>query len=199
MELDELKEVWAALDAKLKKNVELEESIILEMMKSKAGKLVNRFITWEIISVIVLLLFLPVCFFWFGLFGGRNMASDILLFYGVALCFTYPIWGILKIHGLMKFDFLKDIGNNISCINRYNIQIKREKKISSIFIWPVMVILILLHVISMRATMPLWMWFFTIFLLVIVTLFNFWWYKKFNKDISSILRSLDEIRELKEE
>ena len=199
MDLDELKEAWTALDNKLKKNEELKESIILEMMKSKAGKLVNRLIILEIISVVVMLLSLPFCVFWLDRNGGKYLVGDILLCFLLILCLLYSFWGIFKIHGLMKFDFLKEIGSNILYINRYNIQIKREKKIFWIFIWPVMMILMLLHFIFMPITLPLWLLILMISWLIIATLISYWSYNKFNKNITSILRSLDEIKELKEE
>jgi hypothetical protein len=41
MELNNLKEAWTALDNRLKRTEKLKESIILEMMRSKAGKLVT--------------------------------------------------------------------------------------------------------------------------------------------------------------
>jgi len=199
MNLDELKEAWTALDNKLRKNEELKEMIILEMIKKKAGRIVNRFIVWEIISVVVLLFVLPFCVYWLDRNGGKYLIGDILLCYSLAICIIYPIWGIFKIHGLMKFDFLKDIGSNIFCINRYNIQIKCENKIFWVFIWPVIMILIILHFSFMTKTLPLWMLFFMISWVVMGTLLSYWTYKKYNKDITSILRSLDEIKELKEE
>ena len=199
MDLNEMKEAWTALDNKLRKNEELKEMIILEMIKKKAGRIVNRFIVREIISVAVLLLVLPFCVYWLDRDGGKYLIGDILLCYILAICFIYPIWGIFKIHGLMKFDFLKDIGSNIFCINRYNIQIKRENKIFWVFIWPVIMILIILHFSFMTKTLPLWMLFFMISWVIMGTLLSYWTYKKYNKDITSILRSLDEIKELKEE
>jgi hypothetical protein len=165
-------------------------------MKSKTGKLVNRFITLEIISVVVLLLILPVCFFWLSLHRSKYLTGDIVAYFTMAICIIYPIWGVYKIHGLMKFDFLKDVSNNIYYINRYNIQKKREKKISW-FIIPALVILVTLYRITIHTVFPLWiLW---ICGLIIAALISYWSYKKYNKDIISILRSLDEIKELKEE
>ena len=197
MELDELKAAWAALDAKLKKNVQLEESIIREMIKSKTGKLVNRFIVREIISVVVLLLVLPFCVFWQDRHRSAILSYDIFFYFVIVVCSIYPVWGVYKIHGLMKFDFLKDIGNNIFYINRYNIQIKREFKFVWCLLIPVFVILGVLTYAAMNVTYSLW--FFMTCMFIIGILITYWTYRKYNKDITSILRSLDEIKELKEE
>ena len=197
MELDNLKEAWAALDNRLKRNEELKESIILEMMRSKANKLVNRFITLEIISVVALLFFIPLCIFWLDRFWYISFMTGLNVLFGVIFSFFYFFWGIYKIYGLMKFDLSKNVGNNIYCVNRYNLQIKREKKFFWYFLLPAIVILSVLTYASVKASLPLW-----IFLICSLTggiLITFFTYKKYDKNIDSILKSLDEIKELKEE
>ena len=196
MELDELKEAWIAMDNRLKRNEELKESIILEMMQSKTGKLVNWFIAWEMFSVVVVILIIPVCFYWFDRSGGKYLVADICVLFGAAICFVYSFWGVFKIHGLMKFDFTKIISNNIFYVNRYNIQLKREQKIFS-FVWPVLASLLVLSYASMKVKLSLWA--LLICALVVATLVSYWSYKKSHKNIDSILKSLDEIRELKED
>jgi hypothetical protein len=97
----------------------------------------------------------------------------------------------------MKFNITKDVGNNILCINRYNIQLKHEKKIGNFFIMPVMVILVTLHYATIKASLPLWATFICAF--IVCGLIVYWSYKIYEKGIDSILKSLEEIRELKEE
>jgi hypothetical protein len=197
MELDELKEAWTALDNRLKRNEELKEGIILEIVKTKAGKSVNRFIFWEMFSVVVLILCIPLCIFEFNINGGRNWAVDIALLFAVAVCFVYPFWGIFKTHGLMKFDLLKDVGNNLFCMNRYRIQLNREKKVLYYFIGPVFVVLGLFSYAVANAKFQWWTLLICVF--IVAGLVCYWSYKYYNKNIDSILKSLDEIRELKEE
>ena len=197
MELDNLKEAWAALDNRLKRSEELKESIILEMMRSKASKSVNRFITFEVISVVVLLFAIPLCVFVLERFRDSSLAGRITLFFLVVACLLNSLWGMYKIVGLMKFDLSKNVGNNIYWVNRYNLQIKREKKFSMYFLIPALVILAVLSYASMKASLPLWA--FLICALTGGIVVNFFTYKKYYKDIDSILKSLDEIKELKEE
>jgi len=196
MELDELKEVWTALDNRLKRNEELKESIILEMMKSKAGKLVNRFITLEIISVVIMFTLIPVCVYWLDRNMGKSLAGDIVVCLAVVTCIVYPFWGIFKIRGLLKFDLSKNVGNNIYHVNKYNIQLKREHKLFYFYLWPVFGILLILTYASFKATLPLWALLFCA--LIVTTLISYWMYKRYFKNIASILKSLDEIKELKE-
>jgi 4-hydroxybenzoate polyprenyltransferase len=197
MELDNLKEAWAELDNRLKRNEELKESIILEMMQSKAGKLVNRFIIWEMISFALLLLLIPFCIFAVDRFGGKIWTWDIFMYFLAAVCFFGTFWSAYKLHGLMKIDLLKNVGNNIYFVNRYNIQLKREKKITDCFVGPVFVILFAFILVALKATLPMW----TLGICVFAScgLVTYLLFKRYRKNIDSILRSLDEIRELKEE
>ena len=197
MELEELKEAWAALDNRLKRNEKLNESIILEMMQSKAGKKVNWFIALEMFSFAVLLLMVPFCIFIFNIRGGKYLVFDLYILFAAAICSIYIFWGAYKLHGLMKFELSKNVGNNILCMNRYNIQLKREKKILTYFVGPVFVVLAVVMYAIMKATLPLWT--FLICGFSLAGLFCYWSYKKYDKSIESIIRSLDEIRELKEE
>jgi hypothetical protein len=195
MELDDLKTAWTALDNRLKRTEELKESIILEMMTSKAKKLINRFVAWEMFQVVLSLFCLPLCIYAFNLRGGKYWTLDAVLFFSTAVCFTYPFWGVLKTHGLMKFDITKNVGNNILCMNRYSIQLKREKKLLY-FILPFVVTLGVLHYAAMKASLPLWTLLVCMF--IFIGLVSYWSYKYYDKGIDSILKSLDEIQELKE-
>ena len=197
MELDDLKAAWAELDNRLKKNEELKESIIIEMMKNKAGKTVNRFIIMEMFSVVLLILTCPLIIFNYGNFCGKNWAWDSIMLFTLAICFVYPFWGVFKIHGLMKFDFSKNVGNNILSMNRYRIQLSQEKKLLYYFVGPVLVMLgISMHAV-MKAKFSVWTFMTCVF--IVGGLVCYWSYKWYNKSIDSILKSLDEIRELKEE
>ena len=191
------------MDNRLKRNEALKESIILEMMKRKAGRLVNRFIISEIIAVVLLLLMIPFCFYALDRNGGKYFVGDATVFLALAVGFVYPFWGFFKIHGLMKFDFAKNVGHNIYYVNRYNIQLKREKKIFWYFLWPAITILVVLTYASIKVKLTLWalltLWAIVICALAAATLVTYWSYKYYNKGIHSILKSLDEMRELKEE
>ena len=196
MELDNLKEAWAALDNRLKRNEKLKESIILEMMKSKAGKLVNRFIIWEIIQVVVVLLGIPFCVFQLERFAGKYLTLNITFIYTIVICIIYFFWGIYKLRGLMKIELSKNVGDNIFYMNRYNIQLNRERKAGYFFISALMILLALSYA-SLKVTMPLWIFMVCMFAAMIFVVH--WSYKYYDKGIDSVLKSLDEIRELKED
>ena len=197
MELDELKKTWASVDERLKKNESLKDSIILEMMKSKAEKIVNRFIAIEIISATVLFFVIPFCVFWLDKRGGRYLITDITMFSAIIVCLLGSFWEIYKINGLMKIDLAKNVGNNIYYVNKYNIQIKREFKFVNCFIGPVFGVLIILVYASMKVTMSRWVYLFCA--LIAMTFILYWLFKIYTKGIDSILQSLAEMNELQEE
>ena len=97
----------------------------------------------------------------------------------------------------MKIDLSKNVGNNIFYVNRYNIQIKRDEKINWYFVVPAFTILGILSYASFKVSITFWT--FLICALLAGILASYWTYKYLNKGIASILKSLDEIRELKEE
>ena len=180
MELDDLKAAWTELDNRLKKNEELKESIILEM-----------------INVVGLPLVIPLCIYIFDKFGGKFWSLDAYILFAIAVCFFGIFWTVYKLHGLMKIDLLKNVGNNIYFVNKYNIQRKREKKITDCFVGPVFAILFAFLLVDIKATFSMWILGICVF--ASCGLFTYWLNKKQNKNIDSILKSLDEIRELKEE
>jgi len=197
MELENLKEAWAALDNRLKRSEELNESILLEEMRSKAGKIVNRFIVLEMISFTLMLFLVPFCIYAIDRFGGKFWSWDTYMIFFSVLCFLYLFWSVYKIHGLMKFDIAKNVGNNILCMNSYNIQLKREKKVVAYIFGPIFVVFGVISYAAVKA--PLALWTFLICAIIFVVLFSYWSYKKYNKSFESVIRSMEEISELKEE
>ena len=197
MKLDDLKEAWTALDNRLKRTEQLKETIILEMIQTKANKLINKLLNWEVFGAIVLLLITPFSIIMLDLFGGRFPMWDILMLSVIIVCIALFIWQLYKIRGFMKVDLSKNIRDNIYYMNQYNIRTKREMMIMSFILGPIMAILGILTYASMKASFSLWI--FLICVLIFGTLASFWQYKQlYRKNIDSILKSLDEIRELKE-
>ena len=197
MELEELKSAWAELDNRLKENKSMNKTLIMEMAKNKADKLISRFINQNIISVILLLLIIPLMLLGYNFFGGKFIFFDIFSIYMVAICFICFFWYIYKISGLMKIDFSKKISDNIYYTNRYNIQVNRETQATIIFIGPSLVILGILVYAETKSSIYLWVFFACTILAGIMG--GYWGIKKHNKNINSILKSMNEIKALEEE
>jgi hypothetical protein len=198
MELDELKNTWAALDNRLKENNSLNETIIMKMAQGKVEKSINKILIEEIIGTIILFLVLP-----FIAYSFETQHEKMKLFGNVAIivsgitCFFAIPWEIYKISILMKIDFSKEINSTIYHFNKYQIQLKREFFIMRYFVVPILFMLGILSYAEANASFSLWMFLTCIFLLAAFII----WYskKKYKKMHESILSSLEEIRELKEE
>ena len=167
------------------------------MAQSKADKSINRLINWEIFSVIILILAIPLTFHVSRLVG-KFIFPYITLIYTAVYCCIFVIWYIYKLSGLMKVDFSKTISDNIYYTNRYNIQIKREKFAVYFVFSPLFVILAILSYAELKVNTQLWIFMICILLLAILT--TYWMYKRlYGKNIASILKSMNEIKQLEEE
>ena len=197
MELEELKKAWAELDNRLKENKSINKAIIMEIARNKVDKSISRLINWEILGAVVLILMIPILLYMFHWFNRRIIVRDIILIYGGIFCCACVVWYIYKISGLMKIDFAKKISDNICYTNRYNIQIKREKFVMNVVFGPSFVILLILYYAVMKVNMQLWAT--LVCGILLVSLITYWMYKRlYDKNINSILKSLNEIKQLEE-
>ncbi len=197
MELDELKNAWTALDDRLKKNEMLESRIIREMKQNKANKSLNRLICFEVFSLIILLVSLPIIIYVFNDFPEKLFIVQILKIYLIVFTLVSIIWYSYKLYGLMKINLLNKISNNIYHINNYTIQIKREKIWIIICSVPMALLAILCYA-QLKVPFNLWIFMSCIFLITIVLCI--WIYKKlYDSNIQSIKNSLEELKELEEE
>ena len=196
MELEELKTVWASVDERLKKQEIMKESIIREIISVKINKSLNKLFWTESIGIPILLLLIPLIVYQYGKFGGKHILWDSIVIFAGVFCVVYLPFLIYRIYLLMKIDISGNIKNNLFYLNRYNIQIKREKY-GMAFIGPLIFIFGSLWFIEIKAKAPLWaLW---ICMLIFLTLLSYWSYNKFyNKNIQSIQKNLEELEELKE-
>ncbi|MDD3787749.1 MAG: hypothetical protein PHO94_03535 [Petrimonas sp.] len=198
MELDELRKTWTALDNRLKENNSLNERVILEMVEKKANKSISKLIFWDGFSIVAFLILIPVIAYFLNLHHGKLLFWDIAMTYLLVNLVIGAIWYYIKVQGLMKLDVNKNISSNVFYVNKYNIQIKREKFIMNYIIGPPIAILFVLTYLEAKASLALWV--FLVCALVLASLSTYWGYKRFyQKNIESIRKSLDEIKNLKEE
>ncbi|MDR0864502.1 MAG: hypothetical protein LBO74_06170 [Candidatus Symbiothrix sp.] len=196
MELDELKNVWASLDERLNKQEMLKGSILKEMLQSKTTKTVSKLINLDISSICVLLVAIPLCVFIIERVKSVFWGNVTIIFTAI-FSFIYLIWAIYKLHGLMKIDFSKSINDNIYYMNRYNIHIKWDKIASLVYI-PIFVLLGILTYAENKVSVTLWI--FLICVLLLAILLTYWsWKLIYDKNIASIRKSLEELKELEEE
>jgi hypothetical protein len=116
---------------------------------------------------------------------------------GIVILVIGVIWYGIKVFVLSKIDFTKVLKNNLLYINKYSIYIKYEKLIGYYFLIPLVVVTCTFLYVRMHA--PLFAWVFMSCVFIATTLFVIYFYRLYNKNISTIQQNLKELRELKEE
>jgi di/tricarboxylate transporter len=196
MELEELKNAWTSVDERLKKQEILKESIIREIVYKKANKSLNALLWSEFIGIPIILTIIPFIVWAYKKHGGRVLTWDILALYALLFCIVYFPYLLYKAYLLVKIDLAESIKSNLSYINKFGVVIKKEKIAMSI-LYPIFVILMVPMLIEFRANVFLWV--FAICMVIFAILFTFWMYKKiYNKNIQSIKKGLEELKELQE-
>jgi hypothetical protein len=194
METNELKNIWSSLDESLKKQELLNENILREMLEAKSNKSLSRLINQEAFGAIVILLLIPVLIVCFEVLNllSFNLFTVVLIGLSIIGC----IWQAIKTFMLLKIDFSKPISSNIRQTNTYNLYMKREK-FAMIFLLPLMFfVLIYLYI---RLDVDIVLWIFLACAIVTCLFAIYWLYKKvYDKNIHSILKSLDELKDLDE-
>ncbi|MDR1259006.1 MAG: hypothetical protein LBK65_07000 [Tannerellaceae bacterium] len=194
MESEELKETQAALDVRLKENDRTEETVTPETARSKVNRLFLELKIREILNLVGCIIVIPIG--WSFLERSENKLMLIALIYTIVFFTGCIIWHSYKIRGLKKFDLAKSVSDNIYCINRYNLQIKREKTIGTIAASILIIPLFLRYVETESISL---LWGLTSCTVILSALATYWFYKKiYDKNISSVLKSLDELKALKE-
>lgn len=197
MELDELRNTWSSLDERLKKQEALKENILKEILQSKSGKALNRLINYTYFGIVLsLLCIIPMVYTvtstYFGVFKTSIFISIICLLLIAAII------GIYNVIHLHKIDFTKNISDNIRLTKVYEIRVK--KQIIPIYIAAVIIVILGIIAGIQSPNMELWRWITLLVCLGVGIVGGFWEYKKmYRANVESILKSLDELKELEEE
>ncbi|GHT01168.1 hypothetical protein FACS189421_13740 [Bacteroidia bacterium] len=197
MESDELKKVWASLDERLNKQEKLKESIIRKMLLAKSDKSLNRIINYDYFGII-LCLGLIALLVWrmTSVYFGTFKTTLFLLI--IAMLISGVIMNIIELFKLHKVDFSAPVDKNIRWVQKFNLSFKRQ----TLFACIVATILFILGLIAglCSPNMELWRWVAIAVGICIGIVWGWWEYKHLiGKNINSILKSLDELKELEDE
>ena len=182
MELEEMKERWAALNDRLERTEMLQESVIRELVQTKGEKSVSRLINWETFGFVVTILIIPYSIYVYHRFGGHFAMWDLFIRVAIVVDGLLVLWTGYKLYGLMKIDFTKVVKENILRVNRYTVQITREKIFTAAIIGPLFVILSVVMSIEMKA--PDFIWGVLFGVVVATTVACYWLYKRCSIRIS---------------
>jgi hypothetical protein len=197
MEMDELKKLWTSLDERLSKQEMMKENIIRKMIYSKSSKSINRLLNYDVFSVIVCLLVIPLLV-WLC-YTPESKLLSVKLFAGTIFVFIALnlILGWIHIKYLMKIDFVKSINHNSLYINKYQALVKKEK-IASVFIIAICYFFGIYLYASLHANI-IW-WSFLVCLFIVGAVITYLTYKKiYDKNITVIQKSVEELKELEKD
>jgi len=198
MEIEKLKEIWTSLDNRMQQQEGLKTTIIKEMLLSKSDKALSRMINWGYFGLVSILFFTPVLILVYMYAPIYQVATTKLVFVGafvlIIFIFTIGIIGLIKLH---KIDFSKPVSSNIVMVNKYKVFYKRMTLIISLFTVIFFVLLFITY--FYLPHMEPWRLIGLFSAISAGFVLGFWEYKRMGmKNINSILRSLEELKELEE-
>lgn len=200
MELDDIKTAWASLDERLNKQGSIKESILRELICSKGNKSLNRLLNYEWLGLIFVVLAIPIIPFIMHIASDafNTVSTVILLLFEVFVLFGLgaQIW---KIRTLGKISYSEKVKDNVESLNKYNLFVKKEK----ILVVVVFVLLVIFFISrkyfdGFKIDITHAVQYFT--LIAIGLVLCIWQYKRmYLKNIDSVRKSLDELKELEDE
>jgi len=194
MNLENLKSEWSAMNDRMEKQKIFKEKMFCQMLNTKSDKSLSRLVAYEVINLIFSILFIPVSFYMFNYTGIEFVRTAIIV--AIVILVLNAIWNGFKIFVLSKIDFSKTLKNNLLHINKYAIYIKYEKLIGYYCIIPLAIAVCVFHYTKMHAS--LYWWVLMLCTLTAAILFVIYFYRLYNKNISTIQQNLEELRDLEE-
>ena len=200
MELNDIKSAWKSLDEQLKKQEAIKESILRELIQSKAKRSLSRLINYEWFSLFAVILVSPLTpYILFVLRPQFSIFSTVIVLVLGTYIFSVIGTQIWKIKTIGAIDFSNSIGDNMKLLNKFNLFIKKEKSFT-VVMFTLLVIFFFSRIYLDEIYLSGQMRFIYFFIIGLGVLFSVWLYKNlYNKHVDSIKKSLEELEELKEE
>ena len=196
MELEELKAAWSSLDERMKEQKGLNAVIIKEMLVAKSDSGLSKLINYTYFGIIIILM--AVAFMIWRIYNIPFGLFKICFFTVILFCISGVIIGIYNLKQLYRIDFTKSIGNNIRLVQQYSLAAKKQL-ISSYILAGILMIFAVITCLASFNNVALWRW-AAIIAAICIGIVGCWWeYKRmYRKNVDSILKSLEELKELEE-
>ena len=199
MELEKLKEIWTTLDNSMQQQEGLKTAIIKEMFISKSDKALSRLINYGYFGIIIFLISMPLLIWAWSKVPNYFFIYKSFILITILYLLSIIVISAIELKMLHKIDFSSPINTNIRIVQKINIFNKRLS-ISFYIMGAILYIFgITAAFISFRK-IDLWMWMLYLSGLFIGVIGSIWEYKRVNRrNFDSILKSLEELKELEEE
>ena len=196
MEPEKLKEIWTSLDNRMQQQEGLKTAIIREMLVNKSDKALSRLINYSYFSILLYLIGLPLLVrLWTSssAFANRIIVPLIILYliYGM-------IVGVVLLRRLHKVNFSMPINQNLFIVHKLCI-FNKYSIIASYIIGAIMFVSFFITVLNSLNNIESWRWVVFGAGLLIGVVGSVWEYKRiYRRNFDSILKSLEELKELEE-
>ena len=194
MNLENLKSEWSTMNDRMEKQEILKEKMFYQILNTKSDKSLSRLVAYEVINLIISVIFIPVLFYFFN-YTRMEFVRTVLIG-AITILVICVVWYGIKVLVLSKIDFTKTLKNNLFYINKYAVYIKYEKLIGYYFLIPLIIVICTFHYVQMHVS--LYWWVLLSCSLIAAIIFVTYLYKLYNKNISTIQQNLEELRDLKE-
>lgn len=196
MELEELKNTWNLINNRMMQKEGMEAAIIKEMLVAKSDKAFSRMTNYDYFSVIVCMGVIGLLTWQMNRIYFGPFKTGIFLL-AIAFLFVSALRSIKNILILHKINFSNPISDNIRLIQNYNIIVKRTRILN----YSAAIIIVALAIIAclLSPNMEVWRW-VAIAVSIVIGIVGAWWEYRhmYRKNIDSILKSLNELKELEE-
>jgi len=194
MNLENLKSEWSTMNDRMEKQEILKEKMFYQILNTKSDKSLSRLVAYEVINLIISVIFIPVLFYFFN-YTRMEFVRTVLIG-AITILVICVVWYGIKVLVLSKIDFTKTLKNNSFYINKYAVYIKYEKLIGYYFLIPLTIVVCIFHYAQMHVSLYLWVLLTCSFIAMII--FVIYFYRLYNKNISTIQQNLEELRDLEE-
>lgn len=195
MELEKLKEIWTSLDSRMQQQEVLKTTLIKEMLISKSDKALSRLINYSYFGLILIISLIPLMMRLWQLPG---IISNVFILILIVFLLFGVITGIIQLINLHKINFSNPLNQNIYLVQKTNLFNKRISFIAYIIAAILFVSVIIAMLNSPYGIQP-WRWFVIITIVFVGAIAGYWEYKRmYRRNFNSILKSLEELKELEE-
>ena len=197
MELEELKSLWTSLDKKLEQQGGLNEQIIKEMLLNKSEKSLSKVTNYMLFSLIFVWGCIPLLIW--TMTHTHLDTFKIAVFLSVfSSLLVVAIKGTISFVRISRIDFTESLSKNIQIVQKMNISAKRMAIIA--YIVGTLLLLVMAIGTALLYKIELWRWAALAVAFIIAPIAAWWEYKRmYKKNFDSILKSLEELKELEEE
>lgn len=197
MEFEQLKKTWASFDSRMQQQEGLKVTIIKEILVNKSDKALSRMINYNYFGLVLCIMTIPFLIWCITLVWPANFIKVMAT---VALVFMlfFMAMGIIQLKKLHRINFSIPVNENMYIVQKFNVFNKRYLMLSYAF--AIVFVVVITVFALMFIDMELWRWWALAAALPLSVLLSIWEYKRmYRRNIDSIIKSLEELKELEEE